>query len=205
MRTLILGLAAFALAACASAPASAPAAPDPILADVVIGDPRAPVEIVEYGSLLCGHCRTFWLETLPALRTRYIDTGRARLIYRDMPMPQTAKESRIVSALSRCAGREHYYALITDILQRQRDLADQLRDNLRPPLLFEIAAAHGLSRNAVEACLASPAITVYLDEQAARRPNAIVAFPSFLINGRLVQSGDPTEITRAIETALAGR
>ena len=89
------GLAAIAaialLAACgqSGAPAVSPnpnVKIDPALQDVILGDPNAPVKIVEYGSLACPHCRDFWMQQMPKLKPAYIDTGKANYTFRDLTL-----------------------------------------------------------------------------------------------------------------------
>ena len=53
-----------------------------------LGDPQAPVTIIEYASLTCPHCAQFHTEVLPQLKERYIAPGKVRLIYRDFPLDQ---------------------------------------------------------------------------------------------------------------------
>ena len=53
-----------------------------ILSDLQIGDPSAPVTVVEYFSYFCGHCVKFHFETLPQIKEKYIDTGKVRFIFR---------------------------------------------------------------------------------------------------------------------------
>ena len=60
----------------------APAVPEVTEADKVLGNADAPVTIVEYFSLGCPHCRNFHETILPKLKTEYIDTGKARLVFR---------------------------------------------------------------------------------------------------------------------------
>ena len=45
------------------------------LRERVLGDPNAPVTIVEYSSFTCSHCGHFHTETLPKLKEMFIDTG----------------------------------------------------------------------------------------------------------------------------------
>ena len=58
--------------------------------DVVLGDKSATVEIIEYASTTCGHCRTFHKTILPRVKSDFIETGKAKLIYRDLPTPPAA-------------------------------------------------------------------------------------------------------------------
>ena len=65
--------------------------PDALVVEVaadehIIGDPNAPVTIVEYASLTCPHCAAFHTEILPEVKKQLLDTGKARLVYRDFPL-----------------------------------------------------------------------------------------------------------------------
>ncbi len=53
--------------------------------EIVLGDENAPVTIIEYASYLCGHCVTFYQNTLPKIEENYIKTGKVKLIYRPFP------------------------------------------------------------------------------------------------------------------------
>ena len=97
---LASGLAMVSLAA-ASPPALAqrgPAAvsveelakPGSELSDIVIGKADAPVTIVEYASMTCPHCAQFHNTIYPQLKEKYLDTGQAKLIFREFPLDDTA-------------------------------------------------------------------------------------------------------------------
>ena len=58
--------------------------------DHVLGDPKAPVTIVEYASLTCSHCAHFHIQILPEIKKKWIDTGKVKLVYRDFPLDQVA-------------------------------------------------------------------------------------------------------------------
>ena len=51
------------------------------LPEQVFGSPEAPVTVIEYASLTCPHCRTFHVNTWPAVKQIYVDTGKVRLIH----------------------------------------------------------------------------------------------------------------------------
>ncbi len=48
-----------------------------------MGNPEAPVVMVEYSDFACPFCTRFWQETLPAIKRDYIDTGKVRFVYKD--------------------------------------------------------------------------------------------------------------------------
>ena len=85
--------AAFALRAAAAAetPAPSPAVLQPIdapqaLPDVVQGRADAPATIIEYASLTCPHCAAFHKDAWPAIKAKYVDTGKAKFILREFPL-----------------------------------------------------------------------------------------------------------------------
>jgi protein-disulfide isomerase len=65
--------------------------------DHVMGDPTAPVTIIEYASLTCSHCAHFHTQILPDRKKKWIDTGMARLIYRDYPSSHGRRRSAVTS------------------------------------------------------------------------------------------------------------
>ena len=69
------------------------------LPDIVLGKADAPVTIVEYASMTCPHCATFSKTTFPALKSKYIDTGKVRFIFREFPLDELAAAA---SMLARC-------------------------------------------------------------------------------------------------------
>ncbi len=56
-----------------------------------MGDPNAPVVMVEYSDYACPFCGRFWEETLPIIKEEYIDTGKVRFIYKDFAVVGGAK------------------------------------------------------------------------------------------------------------------
>lgn len=62
----------------------------PMPHDVVIGNPNAPITVVEYASLTCPHCGRFHRESMPAFKKEMVDTGKAKIIYRHFALDQSA-------------------------------------------------------------------------------------------------------------------
>ncbi|MCH8945953.1 MAG: DsbA family protein [Nanoarchaeota archaeon] len=54
--------------------------------DAILGDPNAPITIIEFSDYQCPFCGRFWSQTLPLIKSEYIDTGKVKLVYRDFPL-----------------------------------------------------------------------------------------------------------------------
>lgn len=148
------------------------------LPEKVLGDADAPVTIVEYASMTCGHCANFHNDTLPAIKEKYIDTGKARLIFREFPFDPRAEAGFM---LARCAD-DKYFAMVDVLFKQQRSWATV--DNAREALL-QIARLAGFSQESFEACLTNQQL---LDDVRAVRTRGandfgIDATPTFFING----------------------
>jgi protein-disulfide isomerase len=148
------------------------------LPEKAIGQADAPVTIVEYASMTCPHCATFHTDTLPAIKERYVDTGRARLILREFPFDPRAEAGFM---LARCAD-DNYFAMVDVLFRQQRNWAPV--ENARDALL-QIARLAGFSQESFEACLTDQKL---LDDIRAVRKRGADAFgvestPTFFING----------------------
>ncbi|MGI4851448.1 MAG: DsbA family protein [Janthinobacterium lividum] len=68
--------------------------------ELIWGSESAPVTVVEYTSLSCGHCADFHKNVLPEIRKKYIDTGRVRFVFRHFPIDRLSlKISTLVNDL----------------------------------------------------------------------------------------------------------
>lgn len=86
------------------------------MADRVLGNEKAPVEIIEYASMTCSHCAHFANKILPDVKKRLIETGKARLVYRDFPLDQTALKAAM---MARCLPADKYYSMVEVIFSNQ--------------------------------------------------------------------------------------
>jgi protein-disulfide isomerase len=193
-----------------SAPKAAPA--PSALVNWALGSANAPVTLVEYGSLTCGHCAAFNNETMPAIKRRYIDTGKVRYIFRPLPTPPF-NLSVAMHALTLCAGPNRYYPLVDTFFERQQEIFEAARGETGPRgLLFAIAEdAGGLSYAASEACLIDPARQNQVRANAdAGAAVGVIATPTLFINGTIVtvplgQTLGESQVSGAIEAALRQR
>src|SRR5262245_1529618 len=86
------------------------------LPDRALGSPAAAVTIIEYASMTCSHCAQFATGTFPELKTRFIDTGKVRFVFREYPLEPLAMAA---SMLIRAVDENQYYRAI-DILFREQ-------------------------------------------------------------------------------------
>ena len=152
--------------------------------DRVLGEPDAPVTIVEYASFTCGHCADFHEETLPALKETYIDTGAVRFVFRDFPLDGLALRAGM---LARCGRDDQYFGLVDAIFASQ---SQWISDAEPLVALQRLASLAGIGSEQFEACMANETLSnsiIELRLEAQERYN-IRATPSFVIDGE-VHSG----------------
>ncbi len=171
----------------------------PAVTERVLGDPDAPVTIIEYSSLTCPHCAAFHTDTLPAIKERYVETGQAKMVYRDFPLDQNALNAAVIA---HCAGAERYFTFLEALFASQARWA---RSSDPRESLLQLAGLGGLAREAAEACLADEAMldAVLQTRLDGQEEFAISSTPTFIINGEIVSGNRSVdEFVTVIEAAL---
>jgi protein-disulfide isomerase len=168
------------------------------LPDLVLGKADAPVTIVEYASMTCPHCAHFHKTTYPALKSKYIDTGKVRFIFREFPLDELAVAA---SMLARCAGGDKAIALI-DVL-----FASQDKWTVRNPLpaLLQIAKQAGFTQASFDECLKDQKL--YNNIMAVRERGSkefkVESTPTLFVNGKMQKGGvSIEELDKVIEPLL---
>jgi protein-disulfide isomerase len=149
-----------------------------VLPEQAIGKADAKVTIVEYASMTCPHCAHFHATTLPVLKTKYIDTGKVRLIFREFPFDPRAEAGFM---LARCSG-DKYFPMVDVLFKQQMQWAGV--ENAKDALL-QIAKLAGFTQEKFEACLTDQKL---LEDVRAVRDRGEKEFgvnstPTFFING----------------------
>lgn len=170
-----------------------------------IGNPNAKVKIVEYASLTCSHCGEFAEKGIPALKAKYIASGKASLEIRNFvrdPIDVTA------ALLSRCGGAKPYFKLTEQMFANQGVMFEQAQKmseadqaklgGMTPAQQFQalgqftgltsFVAQRGIPAARANACLADKKA---LDQLVAMRNRAVNDYqlsgtPMFLLNGKKV-------------------
>ena len=169
------------------------------LPDLVLGNADAPITVVEYASMTCGHCAHFHSTVFPTLKEKYVDTGKVRFIMREFPLDNLAAAA---SMLARCAGDGKTFPLISVLFAKQDDWAF-VKGDPRPELL-KFAKQAGFTQESFEKCLTDQKL---LDDIAATRSRASETFgvnatPTFFVNGKKLNGVALADFEKAFEPIL---
>jgi protein-disulfide isomerase len=181
--------AAFALALLATGPRAETGAPTPAviealaghqaLPDIVEGRADAPAIIIEYASMTCSHSAAFHKDVWPALKAKYIDTGKAKFVLREFPLDPLAAGAFM---LARCAGPEKRDAVVDRLFDHQADWAFTANPLFKRK---EQLLAAGMSEADYEACLKNQDLFDHVKEMRdfAATKLGIQSTPTFFVNG----------------------
>lgn len=205
---LTAAMLSFAPAAFAADTPSATAAPTvaavPAVtaADRVLGRADAPVTVIEYASFTCSHCADWTNEVLPDFKARYIDTGKVRLVFRDMPT-QPVQVAATAAAIGRCAAPDRFFDVAHHFMAGQA--AAFASGNARNWYVGAIAAS-GRTQPQMDACLADPATqrALQADVEAAVAAG-VQGTPSFFVNGKRAADHSIETLSAAIDPLIKGR
>ncbi len=166
-----------------AAPADGAEAGAASVEEMVLGDPQAEVQVIEYASFTCPHCADFHDTVWPELKRDYVDTGKIGFTYREVYFDRYGLWAGM---LARCGGdTEKYFAISDMIYERQQEWTRgepaQIADNLR-----RIGKSAGLTDERLDACMTdgakAEALLAAFEENAAA--DDITSTPSFVIGGQ---------------------
>jgi len=154
--------------------------------DHIMGNPKAPITVVEYAAPICPICARFTAEEFPAFKREFIDTGRVFYIFRVFPLqaPDGA-----VEGIARCLPKERYFPYI-EMMFREQPQWDP--DGHQIPdvegAIVKLAAREGLSPEKAKQCMADPANQDRINQiaQDAQIRYQIDGTPTFVMNGQVV-------------------
>lgn len=153
--------------------------------DHTLGNPKAPVTVVEYGAPTCPHCAHWNEDVFPRFKKNYVDTGKVHYVFRVFALSSV---DVAVEAMARCLPKDSYFQFI-DMMFRNQSKWDP--DGYRIPdihaALINMGRIAGMSAEKVDSCISNQA---ELDKIAAIGQHAQKAYgingtPSFIVNGEL--------------------
>lgn len=188
----------------------------------VMGNPDAPIKLVEYGSLSCPHCAKFAQEGYEELTTQFVASGRVSYEFRSFAIhPQDVP----LTVLAQCGSPEAFFPLVHQVYSNfdamNAPLADpatqpklQAADKAPPAQRFvalaealgysEFFAQRGVSLDQSKACLANQdAVKAVADFSQKYSDSGITGTPTVIINGAKVDSTEWAEARKALLAAGA--
>lgn len=173
------------------------------ITEMVMGAEDAPVTLIEYASYTCPHCANFHTGVLKQLKEEYIDTGKMKLIYREVYFDRYGLWA---SMIARCGGPEKFFGISDLIYNGQSDWsraggASEIIDALR-----KIGGIAGLDKDTVEACLqdGTKAQTLVAWYQENATADGVEATPSFVLNGTRISNQSYEDFKALIDAELEG-
>jgi protein-disulfide isomerase len=188
-----------------------------------MGDPNAPVRILEYSDFQCPYCRQFWQDTEAQIVENYVKTGKVYFIYHSMgnfvsdngnkSSGVNNTESQDAAQAAYCAGDENKFWEYHDILFTNWNGEDQ--GAFARKRLDAFAQSLGLDMAAFKACMDSSKYLSQVKQDQVNGEKDITTAPnydssqgygtpSFILNGKLIGGAQPFSVfQQEIEAALA--
>jgi protein-disulfide isomerase len=155
--------------------------------DRTMGDPKAPIVMVEYAALTCPHCAHFNETVFPKLKAKYIDTGKVYYVFRVFPLSSV---DIAVEALARCLPADSYFQFVDLLFKRQIDWDPEYQPLDVHEGILSVARIAGIGSEQADKCMQDKTQLARANQvgQDAQNRYNISATPSFVLGGK-VHSG----------------
>lgn len=181
---------------------------------VFLGNPKAPVTLIQYSDYQCPFCGRFFEETELALRSEYIQTDKVRTVYKDLAF--LGPESVAAAGAANCAADQNKFWEYHDALFRTEIEEDKNDDgvlngssensgNLTRELFLQIAGNLGLNVSQFISCLDSKKYQAKIEKDIAEARIVIPlpSTPTVFVNDKMIQGALPYNVFKeAIEKEL---
>ncbi len=166
--------------------------------DRVLGKADAPITIVEYASFTCSHCATFATKVLPQIKKDWVETGKAKLIYRDFPLDRVAYDA---SLLSRAVAAERYFAFIDALFSQQEKWATAADPRVA---LSQLARLAGLGSVEIEAAFNNKAVgdAILAERLDGAEKLGVDSTPTLFVNGVKADHASVESFAKALTAAV---
>ena len=164
--------------------------------DFFIGNENAKVTIIEYASLSCSHCADFHINALPKIIEEYVDTGKAKIVFRNFPFNYPAL---LGSMLLECVSKDIRYDYLSALYKLQSKWVS--RENAKTSQeLYKIMQSGGMSKEKFDECSSNKELEGNIIQRImdAQEEFGIKSTPSFIINGTLLQGNKSIKDFRQI-------
>ena len=187
----------------------------------LVGNPDAPIKLVEYASHTCGACAMFAVNGKDELKADYIATGRVSFEQREVFLNTF---DVVIAVLARCGPKEQMQPLSDEVWRNLEGVMNGIQANqdamnaaAQLPLeqrfagvaqatgLIDFFAARGLSADQARECLSDSAAIEEMVSQAEREAQAagVTGTPTFVLNGQKVDATQWNGVEPALQRAGA--
>ncbi|WND01987.1 thioredoxin domain-containing protein [Temperatibacter marinus] len=170
----------------------------PFIGEVAYGDPKAPVEVIEYASLTCHVCGNFAERTFPMLEADYIKTGKVRFVIRHFLLNRV---DLAASVIARCGTEDQAQKMVKKFLETQEDWM-----HAEKPLdaIMAIGKDHGLIPMQMQMCIRNQDLAQKLIDmtKAGAEMYKIRGTPTLVVNGMVAEDKSYAGLKKMIEAAL---
>ena len=165
----------------------------------ILGNPNAPITIVEWGDYQCTYCHAFYKNSKDSLINEYVDTGKVNFIFRDFPL--NGQDSVLAAEASYCANDQGKYWEYHDELYK--NWAGEKTGWVNRNSLDQFAVTVGIDTTQFDKCLEDKKYEQkVLDNQKFGERIGINATPSFLIfdskNGTKIIGAQPFSVFKQV-------
>lgn len=168
----------------------------------VLGSPDAPVEIVEYADYQCPACQVFEVLQFPDVKSRLIETGRVRWVYRDFPLDNIHPHARLAAHAAACAEEQgKYWEMHTRIYAAQPDWSRLANAG---GAFRDLAGDAGLDGGRFRGCMSAGRYQGRIEASAREGVRlGVGSTPTLIIGGRRYEGAQPYDRIRALVDSIA--
>ena len=172
-----------------------------------MGDPDAPVTIVEFTDYQCPYCSQHSAQTMPQVIQQMVETGRVYYILKDFPLDQIHPDARIGAVAARCAGDQEAYWEMHDVLFSQQSVWSGSGEEAATAALIQLAGELELDTQTFAACLNSGRYDDAVETNVQEgRTLGVSGTPHFFVEGYPLSGARPFEhFDLAVGLAEEGR
>lgn len=159
--------------------------------DPMLGNPDAPVTIVEFSDFQCPFCRRMWEDTLPSIKEKYLVTGKAKFVYRDFPL-SIHPSAQVSAEAGECADEQGKFWIMHDKMFAEQDKLGQGTVQYAAVDIKKWAAEIGLDGARFNDCLDSGKYQKEVQKDFNDGQTAgVTGTPGTFVNGRLISGAVP--------------
>jgi protein-disulfide isomerase len=155
--------------------------------DPILGDPDAPISIIEFSDYQCQFCARFYSDTLPLLKSQYIETGKVNLISRDFPIEKIHSNAMPTALASECANEQGKFWEYRDMLFETQNTWKQNKSDVMILTLKQFAKELNLNQEQFDSCLDSGKYAQEVNQDMADgRKYVVTGTPTFFVGNEKV-------------------